>query len=256
MFFTKRERFVRIFVGCIFLSLKVLPSWTQDRNVYAPAVSTNLIDWVLVTPNVGVDIPLTTPSYIDAASLYIEGKMGLDANNIYMPDLTYRLLSGKIEYRRHFRFGENMDACSRLTRATNIVAEWLSSESYWKKRKLNKVDDKGRSYVGLFTQYADYSFYVPLTQHCKGRIGKAAIAGISLGYQKPLYNFSNRYFLEWELGGSLGCVISHFYRYNKEESAIASSGNWYYPMVTDLHISLVLRKHSVKDLYKKSRIIY
>lgn len=256
MSFTKKNSFVRIFAGCIFVILESLPLCAQKKIAYVPSVSTNLIDWVLVTPNVGVGIPLTNPSYINATSLYIEGKMGLDANKIYMPNLIYKLLVGKIEYRRHFRFGENMDACSWLTRTTNIVAEWLSSDDYWKKRKLNKVDDKGRSYVGLFAQYADYSFYIPLTQHFQGRIGKAAIVGISLGYHKPLYNFSNRCFLEWEFGGSLGCVVSHFDRYERQESAITSSGNWYYPMLTDLHISLVLRKHSVKDLYKKSRINY
>lgn len=245
-----------MFACCMFLALGTIPSCAQKKITYAPSVSTNLIDWVMVIPNVGVDIPLTNPSYINAASLYVEGRVGLDANTVYLPDLTHKLLSGKIEYRRHFRFGENMDACSWLTRATNTIAEWITSESYWKNRKLNKVDDRGRSYIGFFSQYADYSFYFPFSQHSQGVVGSAAVVGVSLGYQRPLYNFSNRYFLEWEFGGSFGFVISRFDRYDRLESAITGTGNWYFPMVTDLHISLVLRKHSVIDLYKKSKNIY
>ena len=120
----------------------------------------------------------------------------------------------------------------------------------WPNRLVSYEDDLGRSYVGVFAQYADYSMCLPLFNYSKGRMGQAGIVGVSLGYQKPFYNFNNRFYLEWELGGSLGCVVSHFDKYNRVESNVVGQGRWYYPMITDLHVSLVLRKHSVKDLYK------
>ena len=244
----------------------------QNEITRKPSVSTNLIDWMLVVPNVGVEIPLSNPQYVNGSSLFVEGKASLNANRVYAPDMNYKLFSGKVEYRRHFRFGEDMkytingeyrnandsviylnmlDSLSWMIRATNAVAEKVTGKKYWSNRRRAHVDDLGRSYVGVFAQYADYSMCLPLFNYNRGRMGQAGIVGVSLGYQKPFYNFSNRFYLEWEMGGSLGCVVTQFDKYNRYESNIVGSGNWYYPMITDLHVSLVLRKHSVKDLYKK-----
>lgn len=244
----------------------------QNEITRKPSVSTNLIDWMLVVPNVGVEIPLSNPQFVNGSSLFIEGKASLNANRVYAPDMKYSLFSGKVEYRRHFRFGEQMkytingeyknandsiillnvlDSLSWMTRSVNAIAGKVSSKDYWKKRTRGYVDDLGRSYVGVFAQYADYSMCLPLFNYSKGRMGQAGIVGVSLGYQKPFYNFNNRFYLEWELGGSLGCVVTHFDKYNRVESNVIGQGRWYYPMITDLHVSLALRRHSVKDLYKK-----
>lgn len=219
-----------------------------------PAVSTNLIDWALVTPNVGVDIPLTNPIFINGSSLYVEGKMSLNANKVYAPDMNYEYFSGKIEYRRHFRFGEHSDECSLLTNAYNGIARLVTTKKYWRNRDGNRVNDKGRSYAGIFVQYADYSMCLPLYKYSHGRMGRAAVAGFSLGLNRPFYNFSNKYCLEWEFGTSLGCVVSQYDCYDRVESNITGNGAWYYPIITDLHVSLVLRRRSISDMYSKTRI--
>ncbi|MBR5148304.1 MAG: DUF3575 domain-containing protein [Bacteroidaceae bacterium] len=246
----------------------------QDKITRTPSVSTNLIDWMLVVPNVGVEIPLSHPQYVNGSSLYLEGKASLNANRMYAPDMNYRLFSGKAEFRRHFRFGEQthytingeytteegdvvylniLDSLSWMIRATNKVAGAVSTKKFWDKRRVNYVDDLGRSYVGVFAQYADYSMCLPLFDYSRGRKGEAAIVGLSLGYQKPFHNFSNRFYLEWEMGGSLGCVVTEFDKYNRVESEVTGQGKWFYPLITDLHVSLVLRRHSVKDLYAKKK---
>lgn len=244
----------------------------QNEITRKPSVSTNLIDWMLVVPNVGVEIPLSNPQFINGSSLFVEGKASLNANRVYASDMKYKLLSGKVEYRRHFRFGEPthyiingeyvnqndslillsmQDSLAWMIRVANSVAGKVTRKEYWKLRTRNYVDDMGRSYVGAFAQFADYSVCLPLFNYGRGRMGQAGIVGVSLGYQKPFYNFNNKFYLEWELGGSLGCVVTHFDKYDRVESNVVGQGKWYYPMITDLHLSLVLRKHSVKDLYKK-----
>lgn len=259
----------------------VMLSWVANTTVFAqekitrtPSVSTNLIDWMLIVPNVGVEIPLSKPQYVNGSSLYLEGKASLNANRVYAPDMNYKVFSGKAEFRRHFRFGEQthytingeyktendsiiylniLDSLSCMIRATNAVAGFVSGKEYWNNRRRNYVDDLGRSYVGVFAQYADYSVCLPIFNYSKGRMGEAAIVGLSLGYQKPFYNFSNRFYLEWEMGGSLGCVLTEFDKYNRVESEVTGQGKWFYPMITDLHVSLVLRRHSVQDLYAKKK---
>ena len=259
----------------------VMLSWVANTTVFAqekitrtPSVSTNLIDWMLIVPNVGVEIPLSKPQYVNGSSLYLEGKASLNANRVYAPDMNYKVFSGKAEFRRHFRFGEQthytingeyktendsiiylniLDSLSCMIRATNAVAGFVSGKEYWNNRRRNHVDDLGRSYVGVFAQYADYSVCLPIFNYSRGRMGEAAIVGLSLGYQKPFYNFSNRFYLEWEMGGSLGCVLTEFDKYNRVESEVTGQGKWYYPMITDLHVSLVLRRHSVQDLYAKKK---
>lgn len=248
--------------------------FAQDKITRTPSVSTNLIDWMLIVPNVGVEIPLSKPQYVNGSSLYLEGKASLNANRVYAPDMNYKVYSGKAEFRRHFRFGEQthytingeyktendsiiylniLDSLSCMIRATNAVASFVTTKKYWNNRRRNYVDDLGRSYVGVFAQYADYSVCLPLFNYSKGRMGEAAIVGLSLGYQKPFYNFSNRFYLEWEMGGSLGCVLTEFDKYDRVESNIVGQGKWFYPMITDLHVSLVLRRHSVQDLYTKKK---
>ena len=259
----------------------VMLSWVANTAVFAqekitrtPSVSTNLIDWMLIVPNVGVEIPLSKPQYVNGSSLYLEGKASLNANRVYAPDMNYKVFSGKAEFRRHFRFGEQthytingeyktendsiiylniLDSLSCMIRATNAVAGFVTGKEYWNNRRRNHVDDLGRSYVGVFAQYADYSVCLPIFNYSRGRMGEAAIVGLSLGYQKPFYNFSNRFYLEWEMGGSLGCVLTEFDKYNRVESEVTGQGKWYYPMITDLHVSLVLRRHSVQDLYAKKK---
>lgn len=249
-------------------------AFAQDKITRTPSVSTNLIDWMLVVPNVGVEIPLSNPQYVNGSSLYLEGKASLNANRMYAPDMNYSLFSGKAEFRRHFRFGEQthytingeyttengdvvylniLDSLSWMIRATNKVAGAVSTKKFWANRRTNYVDDLGRSYVGVFAQYTDYSMCLPLFDYSRGRMGEAAIVGLSLGFQKPFHNFSNRFYLEWEFGGSLGCVVTEFDKYNRVESQVTGQGKWFYPLITDLHVSLVLRRHSVKDLYAKKK---
>lgn len=244
----------QIVIGMIII-LGISTLKAQNEVSRIPSVSTNLLSWLLTTPNIGIDIPLSSPYYINASSLYIEGIASLNANKVYVSNMTYKLLSGKVEYRRHFRFGEDMNKCSPLTNAANFIAKWVTSKEYWRKRKLNLIDDKGRSYLGLFAQFADYSFCLPVGNYCEGKNGCATIAGVSLGYNKPLYSFNNKYYLEWEFGTSLGYVFSDFERFNRKESHVVNKGTWKSPMITDLHVSLVLRKHSITNMYKKTMYV-
>lgn len=240
-------------LGIMFL-LGFSTSYAQNRYLNYMSVSTDMLDWALVTPNIGLDIPLSNPSYIDASSLYIEGAISLNANRAYVPYLIYKLSSGKIEYRRHFRFGEEAYKCSSLTNFVNRIAQKVTSENYWRYRRLNLVDDIGRSYIGLFAQYMDYSICLPIHDNSKGRVGSTAITGVSIGYNKPLYNFNNKFHLEWEVGTSLGVVFSLYDYYDCYENNIVGNGFWAYPMITDLHVSLVLRKHSISGMYKKTKL--
>lgn len=253
MFLRKRFAKVQLTLVAILGFLGVGQAVAQD-GFRVPAVSTNLIDWALVTPNVGVDIPLTNPIYINGASLYVEAKMSLNANKAYAPDMNYEYFSGKIEYRRHFRFGENSNECSLMTNAWNGLARLFTTKKYWIERVNDRLNDKGRSYAGIFAQYADFSMCLPLYNYEHGRVGRAAIAGFSYGFNKPFYNFSNKYCLEWEFGTSLGCVLSQYDCYNRVESEVTGSGKWYYPIITDLHVSLVLRRQSISKMYRKTRV--
>ena len=191
MFLRKRFAKVQLTLVAILGFLGVGQAVAQD-GFRVPAVSTNLIDWALVTPNVGVDIPLTNPIYINGASLYVEAKMSLNANKAYAPDMNYEYFSGKIEYRRHFRFGENSNECSLMTNAWNGLARLFTTKKYWIERVNDRLNDKGRSYAGIFAQYADFSMCLPLYNYEHGRVGRAAIAGFSYGFNKPFYNFSNK----------------------------------------------------------------
>ncbi len=238
------------FVASFLLSHSISDAQVWFRNNIS--ISTNLIDWGLITPNIGLDIPISDPSYIDASSIYFEGKASLKANQTYIPHLTYNLNSLKVEYRKHFRFGEESYKCSTLTNFANKIAQIVTRKEYWRERKLNHVDDKGRSYIGLFAQHINYSLYIPINNN-KSFKGKATIAGLSIGYNKPFYNFNNMHYLEWEFGTSIGAVFNSYNSYAYQESTIIDDRIRFYPMITDLHISLIYRRNSISKMYKRTK---
>ena len=85
-------------------------------------------------------------------------------------------------------------------------------------------------------------------------MGNAAITGLSIGYNKLFYNFNNKFYLEWEFGTSIGAVFSSYTSYTYQESNIIDDGIWFCPMISDLHISLIFRRFSISNMYKKTKI--
>ena len=101
MYLVKKNFIKQVFVLVLFGWGVNTAALAQNEITRKPSVSTNLIDWMLVVPNVGVEIPLSNPQFIDASdgsatSLYLEGKASLNANRVYAPDMMYKLFSGKV----------------------------------------------------------------------------------------------------------------------------------------------------------------
>lgn len=216
------------------------------------AVKTNVIDWLLIAPNVAFDYDIVNTPY-DKKSIGLGIKYNWNTTHTYIPKRVYNFLDIRLDYRFHWRpqfYDERMD---------NWELNWLENAKGLDKLKA-KIDcfrgsENPKSHISIFVgpyaSFSTFAFKLSADDKSLGRRGLAAGAGLTAGVALPLYGYQNGTALDLELGGSLGWHFAtyDFFTADIENNRYQDQGHEnkfiYYPFVSDLRVSLVYRFKSI-----------
>lgn len=185
-------------------------------------LGTNLIDWALVIPNLSVEYDLGNPDRQYTPSIYFQLKGSPASRDYWAKGLydqtSYQFIDARAEFRYHLSFHKH-------------------PELY-----------RGRYYAGVYAEYMNYILNTPLDvvdSNCLKK-GWAGIAGLSLGYDFPGFNYGNRHFFQFQVGGSLGLIHADYDAMGEEglQSYVRN-----FPMLTELRFALTYRQKSISRKY-------
>lgn len=188
------------------------------------SIRSNTLDWLFIRPNIGIEFDLLPYDY---------GKWTIGIDALYNWK-THEKLPSKYVY--------------------DIAQLTLEGKRYFRAKRRNGLSWH-TYYVGMYAAAADYSIKLSET----GRQGQMLGAGASVGYGFPIAKVGSNY-IDLEFGARLGAALSHndAYTMGDEDGCYVAvpekDKSWHlvpYPVLHDLHISLVYRFHSIRTKYEK-----
>lgn len=201
---------------------EVGPTTSKTRHRDRFTLSTNLLDWALVIPNIGVEYDLGNPQRMSTPSIFMQFK-GSPAGRDYLKEGlynqdSYRFWDARLDWRYHFTFHRH--------------AELFTS----------------RFYAGLFGEYMDYTMRTPLDMRHRDALkdGTALIFGLTGGYDFPGFSYHNKHFFQFQVGTSAGVIHTEYDAHTAE--GIGSYGSTF-PMLTELRFALTYRTRSISRKY-------
>lgn len=233
------------------------------------SVSSNFIDWAILTPNIGFDIDLGNQNLIGAQSLYFNFKLRPDfkldkniADGINLgTNNPFNFWSGRIEYRWHYRWNEHRAQRRGLVRPALWVENILMGNQRSLEATARAMESsalkrpeiiKGRSYIGVFAEYMDYTlksqFDIVDRNYIKD--GYALIAGLTGGYEFPAFYHNNHYW-QFHVGANIGAIYAPYDKYSVESKTAHLSGSEkkILPMLTELKFGMTYRKVNISQKY-------
>lgn len=251
---------ITLLIFCLFTllggtesSAQVMDSRRQvDTLTLAERISlrTNMIDWTLMIPNIGVEFDLGSTNWSRyAINLNLRGRF--NTSNTYDSKVTFAVQEAKVEGRMYWR-ERQAEPHGVLKRHTNIFDKLMSC------RRMHPHHPKTTYYRGVYLSYLNFDLRIPNVM-TYGKRGTILNGGITWGFVRPLYGFSNGNSLDIECGLSVGAGVGKWdsYMYNEETSKneYLRSTNWMFimkPIVNDLHVGFVYRfgKYPIQKKYR------
>lgn len=189
------------------------------------AFRTNMVDWVLTTPNIGIQYDVTPWDY-NKWTLGANVKWNPGTHQTFEPNADYRMLDVKLEARKYFRQKNGKKRTPKFWRAY-----------YW----------------GLYTGYTDYTVFIK-----NGYTGKHLGLGATAGWEVQLYKFKNGA-LDLDMGISAGWIYGKSRKRTGDGNGgyvFTSEKDWHvtpYPVVSDVKVALVYRFKPISEKYNKSK---
>lgn len=164
------------------------------------SVRTNMLDWVLAIPNVGVEFDLGSTNYsrwavgVNVRSRWVD-------SHTFKPGTYYSLTEIRVEARNYWR-------TKQLVRPTQEKPDpdpfYGPHSKIWDKamslRRSRVKHPRWTWYRGLYLAYDMFS----LAYLGHGRQGKAIVGGVTYGFVKPLYFLPNGNSIDLDFGVSAG----------------------------------------------------
>lgn len=203
---------------------------------------TNLVDWMLSTPNVALEIDMSDPQTIGTPSMMLQFKMRPDQELM-------QFWSTRMEWRWHFRISE-VPATRRgwmKWLPNNEVRQSRVVESY---RTHRPEMISGRYYLGAYGDFGNFEGTLPIGLHNRNQQKKGWATGIGLsgGYEFPVFSYGNRHFIQLHSGLSLGVVWTK-YDIQKSNNASLQSHVCMLPVVSELRFGLSYRTMNIARKY-------
>ena len=219
------------------------------------AIRTNVVDWVLTTPNVAFDFDVVSTPY-DKHSVGVAFKYNWATSHTYIPKQVYNLFDVRADYRFYWR---QQPFDNRENYYGDWEREWLNSAKGWGKLRARmncfRASENPKPHISLFVgpylSMSCFSIKLSTADDALGRQGMAYGAGLTGGVALPLYGYENGSALDLEFGGSLGWHFASYDLYTADVEANGyplqghRSGFVFYPLVTDIRVSLVYRFRSI-----------
>ena len=224
------------------------------------AIRTNVVDWILTTPNIAFDYDVVNTPY-DKKSIGINLKYNWNTNHTYVPKLVYNLFDLRLDYRFYWRQQpyDNRDCWGDWER------EWINSTKGLGRLRARassfRASENPRKnvsfFVGPYLSTSTFSIKLSATDDALGRQGITYGGGLTAGIAMPLYGYKNGAAIDIELGGSLGWhfVSYDLYSVDTESNCYHSQGHhskWMkYPLIADARVSLVYRFRTIANQHKE-----
>lgn len=189
------------------------------------AFRTNMVDWVLTTPNIGIQYDVTPWDY-NKWTLGLNAKWNPGASQSFTPNADYKITDIKLEARKYFRQKDGKKKMPKFWRAY-----------YW----------------GVYAGYTDYKLMIK-----KGYAGEHASVGATAGWEVQLHRFENGA-LDLDLGLSAGWMYGRYDRIEADGNGnilTYEKKDWHlipFPVISEIRVGLVYRFKPINDKYKKSK---
>lgn len=189
------------------------------------AFRTNMVDWVLTTPNIGIQYDVTPWDY-NKWTLGANVKWNPGTHQTFTPQTDYSITDVRLEARRYFR-----------------------------QTKVRKRMPKRRKayYWGMYAGYTDYTVFLK-----NGYTGKHLSLGGTAGWEMQLYRMKNGA-LDLDLGVNAGWMYG---KYKKRADNVnggfvfTEEKDWHmtpFPVISEVRVALVYRFKPVNEKYNKSK---
>ena len=211
-------------------------------------VRTNAVNWFLLTPNVGFEYDIIHNKY-KKVSLNLSGRYNWNSNFKSTQRYVYNIAGAKAEARWYFRTYKRED----------WERKWMNSlDGFYDKLQAKKYSIRSREnprtyrayYVGPYLSYDKYTLKLSDTGYQGTSIG----FGLSLGYDMPLYKYSDGSALDFEFGASAGFIYTGYdeFAYDPDSRCYhhtSTSDNHLvpFPIITDVNLALVYRLKSIRE---------
>ena len=216
------------------------------------AIRTNVVDWVLTTPNVAFDYDIVSTPY-DKQSIGLGLKYNWNTRHTYIPKQVYNLFDLRADYRFYWRQQPYDD------REEDWERQWLSTAKGWDKLRARincfRAVENPKPHISIFAgpylSVSSFSIKLGVSEKSLGRQGTAFGAGLTGGIALPLYGYENGSALDIEFGGSVGWHFASYdlYKADIESNDYPLQGHRnqfvFFPLVTDARVSLVYRFRSI-----------
>ena len=238
---------------CLYAQVVYDDSTGVDKLKFSERVSlhTNGLDWLILTPNIGVELDLGNKNwnrYTVGASFRIGGNkiISNDTNN---PWMNFGTIGGKVYVRNYWRT-HDLDEQKAFFKHKTLTGKLFSQ-----RRDGGPKHIKTTYYKGLFVSYDNYD----LKLSDSGHKGQMWMAGLDYGIIRPLYIYSNGNSLDIDLGISVGVCMRKYDKYTLNEQrdyVVTKQHDWSVvpaPMVQELRLGLVYRfgKYPILKKYRR-----
>lgn len=201
------------------------------------SLRTNIVDWSLMVPNVGVEYDLRRENW-SRYSLNLNIRYRPRTSGTFVRPVRFDLFEATVEGRMYWR--ERKATPNGYLRRHN---HWW--DKLFSCRTMLPSHPNWIFYRGVYLSYSDYDLY--LSGH-DGRQGEMLSAGFTWGFVKPFLAFQNGSSVDMEFGVSAGIGYTGYdrFRHDNERNVYYRTGtrDWHivkYPVVRDLHVAMVYR---------------
>lgn len=216
---------------------------------------TNAVDWIVATPNLGVEFDLVGNEKT-RFSILMNGKYNWNTHHSIQPRIVYNVAAGSVEARKYWRTGGSIRGA--MERYTKDNRDTTISLPLWGFRRFRRNVLSGRTfmnprvwrayYVGVYAGYEKYT----ISLGRKGKQGDSYNFGFTGGWSVPLYPFKDGRSVDLDLGLAVGAKMTAYdkFGYDEEYGCYTYQGSKGrhivpFPVVQDIHLSFVFRFRSI-----------
>lgn len=210
------------------------------------SLRTNVVDWTLLTPNIGVEFDVRSTNWNRwAVGLTLKSKW--KTNSTFKQEIFYSITEARVDFRNYWR--------TRQIDGEGVKAHTGFLDRLFSCRRRVVKHPKTTYYRGVYASVSDFSVKLG----ARGRQGKAVSAGITYGIIKPLYVFKTGNSLDLDLGFDAGFIATNAEKFKLDRAedcyVRTEAGKWKFvpfPMPTSARVGFVYRfgKYPVTKKYR------
>lgn len=194
---------------------------------------TNAIDWLTLTPNLGVEFDVRGTNWNRWAAV-VNVKGNIKGEHTFTPGIVFEHQQLRIEGRNYWR--------TRQIDNRSVTFHEKPIDKLFSLRRVRSKHPLTTYYRGFYLAYDRFDHLFAST----GYRGQAISGGFTYGIVRPLYQYSNGNSIDFEVGIAAGAAFAKYDQYKNDRAANAyvttSVGNKKIcPTISDVHVGFIYR---------------